>query len=176
MRSLPYTYDHAQVRNFWFHSSLKFFYLSIILSMEQPLITISLCYDCTNLHEPYDPPILVFLQIPLSKKSWGERAFAHAGPALWNSLPQQLKDSNSSTSFKCNLKTHLFNLAFWRQIFFLYGVHVYDSLVMFVICFVYVVKRLEHFIKMDMALYKSYVLLLCIKQAHLSLCIVIPLT
>ena len=52
------------------------------------------------------------LQIPLSKKSWGERAFAHAGPALWNSLPQELKDSNSSTSFKCNLKTHLFNWAF----------------------------------------------------------------
>ena len=68
------------------------------------------------------------LQIPLSKKSWGERAFAHAGPALWNSLPQELKDLNSSTSFKCNLKTHLFNLAFWRQIFFLYGVHVYTIL------------------------------------------------
>ena len=33
---------------------------------------------------------------------------------------------------------------------------------MFVICFVYVVKRLEHLIKMDMALYKSYVLLLLV--------------
>ena len=65
------------------------------------------------------------LQIPLSKKSWGERAFAHAGPALWNSLPQELKDSNSSASFKCNLKTNLFNCAFWRQIFFLYDVHVH---------------------------------------------------
>ena len=32
------------------------------------------------------------LQIPLSKKSWGERAFAHAGPALWNTLPQELND------------------------------------------------------------------------------------
>ena len=52
------------------------------------------------------------LQIPLSKKSWGDRAFAHAGPALWNSLPQELKNSNSLTSFKGNLKTHLFNLAF----------------------------------------------------------------
>ena len=91
--------------------------------MEQPLITIGLCYNSTNLHEPYDPPTL--LQIPLSKKSWGERAFAHAGPALWNSLPQELKDSNSLTSFKCNLKTHLFNCVFWREIFFLYGVHVY---------------------------------------------------
>ena len=38
--------------------------------------------------------------------------------------------------------------------------YIYDSLGMFVICFVYDVKRLEHLIKMDMALYKSYVLLL----------------
>ena len=52
------------------------------------------------------------LQIPLSKKSWGDRAFAHAGPALWNSLPQGLKNSNSLTSFKGNLKTHLFNFAY----------------------------------------------------------------
>ena len=52
------------------------------------------------------------LHIPLSKKSWGERAFAHAGPALWNSLPQELKNSDSSTSFKSNLKSHLFNFAF----------------------------------------------------------------
>ena len=68
--------------------------LFVLLSMEQPLITISLCYDCTNLHEPYDPPILVFCKFRFPK-SWGERAFAHAGPALWNSLPQELKDSNS---------------------------------------------------------------------------------
>ena len=83
------------------------------------------CDDCTNLHERYDPPILVFCKFRFPRNPWGERAFAHAGPALWNSLPQELKDSNSSTSFKCNLKTHLSNLAFWRQIFFLYGVHVY---------------------------------------------------
>ena len=49
------------------------------------------------------------LHIPLSKKSWGDRAFAHAGPALWNSLPQELKNSNSATSFKGNLKSHLFS-------------------------------------------------------------------
>ena len=36
--------------------------------------------------------------------------------------------------------------------------YIYDSLVIFVIC--NVVKRLEHLIIMDMALYKSYVLLL----------------
>ena len=48
------------------------------------------------------------LHIPLSKKSWGDRAFAHSGPALWNSLPQELKNSSSSTSFKGNLKLYLF--------------------------------------------------------------------
>ena len=31
---------------------------------------------------------------------------------------------------------------------------IYDSLVMSVICFVYVVKHLEHLIKMNMALYR----------------------
>ena len=41
-------------------------------------------------------------------------------------------------------------------------VYIYDSLVTFVICFVYVAKRLEHLIKMNMALYKPYVLLLLV--------------
>ena len=39
---------------------------------------------------------------------------------------------------------------------------------MFVICFVYVVKRLQHLIKMDMALYKSYVLLLLLLFSSLK--------
>ena len=41
---------------------------------------------------------------------------------------------------------------------------------MFVICFVYVVKRLEHLIKLDMALYKSYVLLIRYKSMINLLC------
>ena len=52
------------------------------------------------------------LQVPVSRKSWGERAFAHAGPTLWNSLPQSLKTQTSVTTFKGNLKTHLYNDAF----------------------------------------------------------------
>ena len=46
--------------------------------------------------------------------------------------------------------------------------YIYDSLVIFVICFVYFVKRLEHLIKMDMALYKSYVLLLLLLISNVS--------
>ena len=47
-----------------------------------------------------------------------------------------------------------------RYSFFMVYMYIHDSLVMFVICFVYVVKRLEQLIKVDMALYKFYVLLL----------------
>ena len=39
--------------------------------MEQPLITICLCYDCTNLHEPYDPPILVFCKFRFPRNPGG---------------------------------------------------------------------------------------------------------
>ena len=42
---------------------------------------------------------------------------------------------------------------------------IYDSLVIFVLCFVYVVKRLEHLIKMDMALYNSYSCIIIIIKA-----------
>ena len=48
------------------------------------------------------------LIIPKSTKTWGERAFAHAGPYLWNSLPEDIKNCKSSESFKNHLKTYLF--------------------------------------------------------------------
>ena len=52
------------------------------------------------------------LQVPVSRKSWGDRAFAHAGPTLWNSLPQSLKSQMSVAIFKGKLKTYLYNGAF----------------------------------------------------------------
>ena len=39
--------------------------------MEQSLITTGLCYDCTNLHEPYDPPILVFCKFRFPRNPGG---------------------------------------------------------------------------------------------------------
>ena len=33
-----------------------------------------------------------FLVVPACYKSWGERAFARAGPSLWNSLPSHLRN------------------------------------------------------------------------------------
>ena len=50
------------------------------------------------------------LVVPKSSKTWGERAFAHAGPNLWNKLPLVIKNSTSPDPFKSNLKTHLLML------------------------------------------------------------------
>ena len=46
------------------------------------------------------------------KTKWGERIFAHAGPLLWNTLPQWIKNSSSAEVLKNNLKKYLFNLAY----------------------------------------------------------------
>ena len=42
-------------------------------------------------------------------KTYGERAFAVAGPTLWNSLPQPMRELTSVNQFKAHLKTYLFD-------------------------------------------------------------------
>ena len=42
-------------------------------------------------------------------KSYGERSFSYCAPKQWNSLPAQLRNIQSTSSFKKCLKTHLFN-------------------------------------------------------------------
>ena len=76
-------------------------------------------YNITLVHNMYTPVTSLrssnsgYLVVPKSTKTWGERAFAHAGPTLWNKLPLVIKNSMSPDSFKCNLKTHLFNASSW---------------------------------------------------------------
>ena len=45
-------------------------------------------------------------------KRYGDRAFSVAGPVLWNSLPASVKDCQSVASFKRNLKTYFFKIAY----------------------------------------------------------------
>ena len=45
-------------------------------------------------------------------KLYGERAFATAGPKLWNALPLSIRQSSSVGIFKSNLKTYLFKNAY----------------------------------------------------------------
>ena len=48
--------------------------------------------------------------------TFGDRAFAHAAPVLWNSLPLIIRTSSSLPIFKKQLKTFLFKKAFdlWK--------------------------------------------------------------
>ena len=54
------------------------------------------------------------LLVPRHKLStYGPRAFAHAGPATWNSLPARLRNPESSDPDFCSgLKTYLFGLSY----------------------------------------------------------------
>ena len=53
-----------------------------------------------------------FVTPSVNTKTFGERSFSYAGPSVWNSLPQTLRHSDSTSSFKDALKTHLFNNCF----------------------------------------------------------------
>jgi hypothetical protein len=49
---------------------------------------------------------------PALKTKFGERAFSHAGPAAWNSLPEYIQSESNTNSFKKLLKTYLFASSF----------------------------------------------------------------
>ena len=45
----------------------------------------------------------------VKSKTFGERAFFHSGPAVWNSIPRPIRQMTSLTQFLKSLKTYLFN-------------------------------------------------------------------
>jgi len=49
---------------------------------------------------------------PFTKTTMAKRAFRCTAPAIWNSLPKTVLDSDTVNSFKPGLKTHLFSQAF----------------------------------------------------------------
>ena len=50
------------------------------------------------------------LRIPsVRTKTYGQRSFSYQSPTTWNTLPAPLRHSDSLTSFKTSLKTHLFS-------------------------------------------------------------------
>ena len=50
--------------------------------------------------------------VPRIRTRHGSRAFSVAGPTVWNSLPQTIRNISSVVTFKKQLKTHLFNLIY----------------------------------------------------------------
>ena len=71
----------------------------------------------SNLLQPYTPArqllsasdTRTFVTPRVNTKTFGERSFSYAGPSVWNNLPQTFRLSDSTSSFKAALKTHLFN-------------------------------------------------------------------
>ena len=56
---------------------------------------------------------LLQLAVPTTRlKTFGDRCFEAAAPKEWNKLPMYIKLSPSITSFKSNIKTHLFKLRY----------------------------------------------------------------
>jgi len=48
------------------------------------------------------------LTVPRTDTSLGLRRFSVAGPQVWNRLPHELRQCNTRSCFKSNLKTYYF--------------------------------------------------------------------
>ena len=103
---------HLFVKLHWLpiHSRIKFKISSLtfkLLSDNQPA-------NLRSLLTPYAPPRLLrssdkcLLTQPRTSTSIGKRAFNVCAPAVWNSIPLQIRLSPSLASFKRNLKTLYF--------------------------------------------------------------------
>ncbi len=73
----------------------------------------------TNLLSRYNPTRSLrsqnsgLLVVPrIAKSTKGGRTFSYLAPKLWNSLPKNLRGSDTLSLSKCRLKTHLFNQSF----------------------------------------------------------------
>ena len=55
---------------------------------------------------------LVLVYFTRVKTNAGTRAFSVAAPTLWNSLPDSVKSARNIASFRRNLKTYLFKMAY----------------------------------------------------------------
>ncbi len=67
-------------------------------------------YNPTHSRRSQNSGLLVVPRIAKSTK--GGRAFSYLAPKLWNSLPDNVRGSDTLSLFKSRLKTHLFSQAF----------------------------------------------------------------
>ena len=77
----------------------------------------------SDLIEPYTPSRNLrsasghYLKQNTAKfKTLGDRSFAVTAPSVWNSLPLNIRQSDSLDIFKRLLKTYYFNLCFWTNV------------------------------------------------------------
>ncbi len=63
----------------------------------------------------------------IAKSTKGGRAFSYLAPKLWNSLPDNVRGSDTLSLFKSRLKTHLFSQAFTKCIHIMHLIILYCS-------------------------------------------------
>ena len=72
----------------------------------------------SDLLNPYNPRVHLrsagkyLLERPRTHSLLGDRSFAVSAPRLWNSLPQHLRSCDVLSTFKSQLKTYLFHIAY----------------------------------------------------------------
>ena len=71
----------------------------------QPVSSNSVC------QRPRSASSLDFI-VPQTRTKFGDRAFAVAGPTVWNSLLESVRSAKTLASVKRKLKTYLFNISF----------------------------------------------------------------
>jgi len=57
--------------------------------------------------------VSTFQSIPRHNLSFGSRSFRVSAPRIWNSLTPQIRQCQTLATFRCHLKTHYFQLAFF---------------------------------------------------------------
>ena len=76
-------------------------YLSELISIYTPARSLRSSSDTLKLNPP-----------PTHTRTFGERSFSFAAPSIWNSLPLSIRSSDTESSFRSSLKTHLFKKHF----------------------------------------------------------------
>ena len=82
-----------------------------VLVIHQPPYLASLLH-LSNIPRQFRSSTSQQLSIPRTKLNLGKRAFPVAAPIIWNEHPTTLKSCESLASFRKNLKTYLFKIAF----------------------------------------------------------------
>jgi len=85
----------------------------LLSTVHSTMPALSICLHCFNptLDHVYLRSASINL-LPASNQHYSSyRGFRYAGPSLWNSLPPHLRSIDSYSTFKSNLKTHLFSTA-----------------------------------------------------------------
>ncbi len=97
----------------WLPIKFRFSYKLLLLTykaLNGYITSLLLRYNPTRSLRSQNSGLLVVPRIAKSTK--GGRTFSYLAPKLWNSLPDNVRGSDTLSLFKSRLKTHLFSQAF----------------------------------------------------------------